>query len=60
MELLFFLLFESVKVTASKNFGIYSVSSNCYIIFSLRVVARDRRGILGRSAMALLLWPAML
>jgi hypothetical protein len=61
MELLLFLRFSFLMLGASKNFGIDSVSSNCYIIFSSRVVvARDRRGIPGRSAMALLLWPAML
>jgi hypothetical protein len=60
MELLLFLRFSFLMFSASRNFGIDSVSSNCYIIFSLRVVARDRRGIPGRSAMALVLWPAML
>jgi hypothetical protein len=54
------LRFSFLMLSASKNFGIDSVSSNCYIIFSSRVVARDRGGIPGRSAMALLLWPAML
>jgi hypothetical protein len=60
MELLLFLRFSFLMFSASKNFDIDSVSSNCYIIFSSGVVARDRRGIPGRSAMALLLWPAML
>ena len=55
-----FLRFGFLMLTASKNFGIDSATTNCYIIFSSRVVARDRRVIPGRSAMALLLWPAML